>query len=283
MRQPAESAYDGFTHAKERCEVAVMAPLKIAVSIRSLRAPLREALVQAARIGARGVQLVPRGEVAPENLSDTGRRALRRFLEGLDLKVASVELPTRRGYNVAERLEERIAATKRALTLSYQLRAPIVTNGLGPLAEDPQDPGRILQAEAMREIGQFAEHVGAVFAITPGSEPPAPLRQFLESFDSAGLGVNYDPASVLLAGFDAVEGVRELGPWIRHTDARDAVPGTRSRRGQEVALGRGSLDWLEYLGALEEFDYRGWFVIQPSSADDPLAEAANAVKFLQSF
>ena len=39
-----------------------------------------------------------------------------------------------------------------------------------------------------------------------------------EAHGGAGLAVNYDPAAVILAGFDPIEGVRALGPWIGHTD-----------------------------------------------------------------
>jgi sugar phosphate isomerase/epimerase len=260
-----------------------MTKLKIGVSQKAFSLPLREALVQISRVGAGGVQIIPYGELAPENLSETGTRALRRLLESLDLKVASVAFPTRRGYNVAAQLEERIAATKRALALSYQLRAPVVTNSIGPWSEDPDDAGRILQSQALQEIGQFAEHVGAVFAITPDTHSPTQLKGLLETLASAGLGVNYDPATVILAGLDPVRGVRELGTWVRHTDARDAAAGASSESAQAIPLGRGSLDWAEYLAALEEFNYRGWFVIQRSGGDDPHGDTERAVKFLASF
>lgn len=260
-----------------------MTKRNIGVSLCLFRLPLREALIQASRIGVRGVQILPHGELAPENLSQTGRRALRRLLEGLDLKVASVAFPSRKGYNVAERLEERIAATKRALLLSYQLGGGVVTNQIGPLAEDPEDAGRALQTDSLEEIGRYAAQVGAVFAITPGAEPPARLRAFLEGLGGAGLAVNYDPAAVILAGFDPIEGVRASGPWIGHTDARDAVARASSDPTGEVSLGRGSLDWAEYLGALEEFDYHGWFMIQPIQGDDPVGYAARSVKYLESF
>lgn len=260
-----------------------MTKWKIGVSLDSFRGTFRESLTQASRMGARGVQIIPHGDLAPEKLSETGIRSLRRLLETFDLVVASVAFPTRRGYDVATQLEERIAATKRALTLSYQLKAPIVTNRIGPVSDDPEHVGRVLQSAALEKIGRHAEHVGAVFAITPGSEPPERLKSFLQNTVSAGLGVNYDPAAVILGGFDAVEGVRQLGPWLRHLDARDAAAGTSPDQARAVALGRGSLDWDGYVGALEEFDYHGWCVIQPSGGHDQEGDAARAVKFLESF
>jgi len=52
-------------------------------------------------------------------------------------------------------------------------------------------------------------------------------------------------------------------------------------RGVEVPLGRGSVDFPELIGALEEHGYRGYFTIEREEADDPEFEIGQAVKFLK--
>ena len=51
-------------------------------------------------------------------------------------------------------------------------------------------------------------------------------------------------------------------------------------RGLEVALGRGSADFPALMGALENFNYRGYFTIARDDADDPQLEIGAAVKYL---
>lgn len=258
-----------------------MAQLKIGVQVESLRQPLKKALPLAARTGARGVQIGVRGELSPERLTETGRRAFRRLLEGLGLELVALSFPTRRGYNVPDALENRIAATKRALAFSYELRAPIVTNRIGPVVEDPEDPGRRLQAEALADIAAYAQRVGTVFAVTAGLEPASRLRAFLEALSPAGIAVNFDPAAFVIGNMDPIAAARELGPWIVHTVVRDAVRIAGENRSQEVPLGQGEVDWPECLGALEEIGYRGWFTIRRDQASDPLGDVTRAVQYLE--
>ena len=80
----------------------------------------------ASRIGASAVELDARNEIHPSQLSDTGLRQLRKMLEDLNLKVASLRFQTRRGYDHPQDLDRRVEATKAAMKLAYRLGAPVV-------------------------------------------------------------------------------------------------------------------------------------------------------------
>ena len=95
-----------------------MLHLRIGIVTASLRQPLRTALQTAARLGAAAVEIDARGELRPDELSETGRRQLRKLLDDLGLKVAAVAFPTRRGYDVADDLDRRVAATKQAMQMA---------------------------------------------------------------------------------------------------------------------------------------------------------------------
>jgi sugar phosphate isomerase/epimerase len=49
----------------------------------------------------------------------------------------------------------------------------------------------------------------------------------------------------------------------------------------EVELGRGSADFPELLGSLEEYDYRGWVTVQRRSSTRTVEDAADAIAFLR--
>ncbi len=257
--------------------------LKIGLRIECLRLPTRQALRQAAELGVQGVQVNAVGELAPDNLSATGKRELRHLVNSLGLSLTALGFPTRHGFNTAEGLEGRIAAAQKVLGLSYELRAPIVTGIIGRVPEDETHPTRQLLADSMRVVGSHAERVGAVFAIETGTESCATLRRFIDALGGLGLRANLDPANLLVKGYDPILAVRELNEAIVHTHARDAVRESGGELGREATPGDGDLDWNEYLGALEEVGYRGWFVIEREQSDNPQRDVARAVEFLSKF
>jgi len=60
------------------------------------------------------------------------------------------------------------------------------------------------------------------FAIETGPEPAAVLKRLLDAADSPGVGVNLDPANlVMVTGDDPVAAARLLGPRVVHTHAKD--------------------------------------------------------------
>jgi sugar phosphate isomerase/epimerase len=52
-------------------------------------------------------------------------------------------------------------------------------------------------------------------------------------------------------------------------------------RGLEVALGRGTVDWPEIMGLLEDHNYRGYFTLEREQSNDPLGEISAGVKYLR--
>ena len=260
-----------------------MPHLKIGLRIESLRLPIRKALLKAAELGVPGVQVNAIGDLAPDNLTATGRRELLHLVNSLGLTLTALGFPTRKGYNTADGLDARIGAVQKVLTLSYELRAPIVTGAIGRIPEDETHPARQTLNEAMTEVGRHAERVGAVFAAETGTESGATLRRFIDSLGGIGLRTNLDPASLLVKGYDPVQAVRDLNETIVHTHARDAVREAGGELGREATPGDGDLDWNEYLGAFEEVSYRGWFVVEREQADNPEREIRRAVEFLRQF
>ncbi len=66
--------------------------LPIGVQIASLRMPLKQALPRIASMGANAVEIDARGEIRPRNLSQTGLRQIRKWLDDYNLKVCRCRL-----------------------------------------------------------------------------------------------------------------------------------------------------------------------------------------------
>jgi len=255
--------------------------IQIGIQLASLRLPFRKAIQTAARLGATAVEIDARRELKPNELSDTGLRQLRKMLEDLNLRVSAVTFRTRRGYNIEEELDRRIEATLQAMKLAYRLGCNVVVNQVGLIPNEVPSPGWDLLLESLSEIGKYSQREGAFLAARTGAEDPADLLRLIDALPDGSIGVDYDPGLLLINGFSAREAVEILGPHILHVHARDGVRDLAQRRGLEVPIGRGSADFPELLGVLEEHRYRGWFTVERESPQDPITEVAHAVQYLR--
>jgi sugar phosphate isomerase/epimerase len=258
-----------------------MSRLKIGLVLESVGKPFRAALETAARLGVGGVQLDAVGEFAPDNLTGTGRREVRHRMHAQQLQLTAVGCPLRHGFDVEQGLEGRIAHVKKVMGLAFDLGPRLVVIAAGTVPPDEQHPTRALLRDTLTDLSRHGDRTGVRLALVAGSEPPATLAAFLATFDTAGLGVNLDPALLIMQSHDTVQAVRDLKGWVLHTHARDARRGRLDRAAQEVALGAGDTDWTAYLGALEEIDYRGWLTIKRGPAPDAEAGLKAAVGFLR--
>jgi sugar phosphate isomerase/epimerase len=227
--------------------------------------PVRDQIYESARLGARGVVVDAIGDLAPHRLSETGRREFRHILRTVELSLIAVSLPTRRPFDTTEQLDDRLRRADAAFALAFELGTDVVLARVG--AVPPKEDAARLEvfANAVRELGVRADYRGVRLAIETGTEPGATLRSFLDSLAVPSLAASIDPSSLLQAGIDPVQTVRELASFMAHAYANDATGTTRVAAPNPRGFGfpPGALDWEEYLGALEEVAYRGFLTVWP--------------------
>jgi L-ribulose-5-phosphate 3-epimerase len=257
--------------------------LQIGVNLDPLGLPLRRALLEAERLGVRGVQVDAADALAADALSQTGRREFRHLLRSHNLELTALGCPLRHGLDVPENQEARIEHVRKVLALSFDLGPRVVVIQPGRIVEDAKDPRFLLLSEALLALGQYGDRIGATLALETGLEPGDVLARFLGRFDTGSLGVNLDPANLLVHGFDPYASARALAGKIVHSHANDARQAGASRVAQEVPLGHGDIDWMQYLGVLEEIGYRGWLTVERESGDHRLEDVAAGVAFLRRF
>jgi len=78
------------------------------------------------------------------------------------------------------------------------------------------------------------------------------------------------------------DAIRELGSYVSHVQANDAVRDLAQGRGLNVPLGRGSVDYEDLLSHLENHEYRGYLTISREGSEDPVNEIGLAVQYLKS-
>ena len=118
-----------------------------------------------------------------------------------------------------------------------------------------------------------------------GLDTGANLKAFLERIGSPALAASIDPGALLTHAIDPVATTVALSTWVVHAYATDAATGVRATK---VVNPRGSgfppgaLDWEEYLGSLEEINYRGFLTSWPQ-AGGLAVEFPRLVQRLRSF
>jgi sugar phosphate isomerase/epimerase len=227
--------------------------------------PVRDQIHEAARLGARGVVLDAVGDLAPQRLGETGRRELRHILRTVELSLIALSLPTRRPFDTTDQLDERLRRADSAFAMAYDLGTTVVLARLGAVPQQEDAARREIFSNAVRELGQRADHRGVRLAVETGAEPGEKLSSFLETLGSPTLAASIDPASLLQTGIDPVAAVRELAGWVAHAYANDAtgVSGAPAFNPRGFGYPPGALDWEEFLGALEEVGYSGFLTVWP--------------------
>jgi sugar phosphate isomerase/epimerase len=254
--------------------------MRIAVATRCLHVPLRESIRQAAGSGARALQFDVRSELTPDSLTETGRRQFLHQLSEQGLRVGSLTYPTRRSFYDEDRLEARVAATRRAMQFARQLQSSVLTVRIGPIPADAKSKTAAILRDVLSDLARFGNHVGVTLSISPSGNSPQALLDLIEEVKTGPLGIDFDPVAFLGSGHNPVAAFRTIYTAVTHLQARDAF---RDAEGQavEVPLGRGEVDWIELLPLLGEISYSGWVTVLRTSGEDPAGVVLRGVKFLQ--
>ena len=260
---------------------------RLAVAAVALSSDLRTALKRARDLGVRGVEIDARGGLDPEQVSQTGLRQIRKWLDDEGLVVSAVAFRTRGGYADADRLEGRIAATKRALELAHDLGAKVVLNHIGDVPPSPADaeaePDRQWQLliDVLSDLGVWGHRVGATLCAEAGRAGPADLVRVIGSLPEGSLCCDLVTGALLVHRHDPAEAIDILSGHIGYVHATDAVAGAFAGRGRAAVLGTGHIDLPAVFGVLEERGYRGWVGLEPADERGGAAELAEAVAALR--
>lgn len=139
--------------------------------------------------------------------------------------------------------------------------------------------------ERMALLADAAAASGVMLLMETGQETAAELQQFLEELNHPALGVNFDPANMILYGMgNPIEALPALSPWIRHIHIKDAIftkePGTW---GTEVPWGDGDVGGPAFLHALTAIGYQGTLAIERESGTDRQGDIVRAAERLREF
>lgn len=273
----------------------------IGVILESFRKPIPEAVEEAAKLGAKGLQVyATRTRLAHEDMTPAQRRDFLRMVKDHGLVFSALCGDLGKGFGNPDLNPALVEESRRILDIALEMETNIVTTHIGVVPQDSANPRYKIMQDACGELAAYADSVGAHFAIETGPEPAKTLRGFLDSLNSRGVAVNLDPANLtMVCRDDAVAAVHTLKDYIVHTHAKDGrqlhdcdpeiVYGIKPRDPScvtdesfiELPLGEGDVPFPAYLKALDEVGYRGFLTIEREVGENPAKDIATAVDFLK--
>jgi sugar phosphate isomerase/epimerase len=149
--------------------------------------------------------------------------------------------------------------------------------------EDQQALGKI--KDRTIELADEAKRKNIMLLFETGQETAEELKSFLELVDHPTVGVNFDPANMILydKGYPD-EAIQVLKPWIKHLHIKDAIrTSQKGTWGQEVPWASGEVGGNEFLRILKRSGYAGAVAVEREAGDDRMGDIKSAIESLKSF
>jgi len=269
--------------------------MKIGVMVESFRASSIDSVVEsnnpmqafamgvkkAAQIGAQGIQAYATfGALKFDEMDKAKIKEVLDIVKSNGLIFSAICGDFGHGFGNKNKNAEKVEDSKRVLDLAKELECDIVTTHIG-VVPDEENEIKDNMRTACRELAIYADSIGSAFAVETGPEPAALLGEFLDSLGAMGVRVNFDPANlVMCVADDPVKGVEILKKYVVHTHAKDGIMIGNREGWEELPLGKGGVDWDNYLLALDKIGYKGFLTIEREVGDDPETDIKLAKDFL---
>lgn len=188
------------------------------------------------------------------------------------------------GFGDPDTREERLKILEWGVSRTQELGLTAVTLHAGFIPAIG-DAGRSSFLETLGQASRIAEAKGVSLAFETGQETAQLLKQTLVDLQCRNVGVNFDPANMLLYGMgDPIKAVTILKDWIRSVHLKDAIdPPKAGVWGTEVDLGQGRVGIPRFLRALRNIGYDGPLCIEREFGNQPerFAGIKSAVEYLE--
>ena len=174
------------------------------------------------------------------------------------------EGPSTIGFVPPEYRAMRVDALKKAAEFAAACGVPSITTHAGFIPENMTDPLYKGTVEALAEIARHCLSLGIGFNFETGQETPITLLRVIKDIGTNNLGVNLDPANLLMYGkANPVDALDILGPYVRGVHAKDGeYPTEPGSLGHEKPLGQGSVNFPVLIPKLKSFGYSGALTIE---------------------
>ena len=220
------------------------------------------------------------------NISKIQWNTLKENLSFNEIQVPSLAISFGENGIIGTEAECVIESFKYITDKGLRLGANIVTAHIGKIPDDENSEYYDKMLRVCYEIGELAFKFGGFFAIETGSEKAIVLKRFLETANSKGLAVNFDPANLISdVNENPGEGLLLLKDYIVQTHIKDCkeVKSDRSTKYIEVAAGNGEVDFDIFFKVLDKIGFDGYNMIERNDYFDELDGMSQSINFAKKY
>ena len=178
------------------------------------------------------------------------------------------------GLRPDEHWQANLDAAHANADIAKALGLSLVTLHAGFLPANPNHPEHATLTDRLAKVAAAFGERGIAIALETGQETADTLLAFLAQPRLAGVGVNFDPANMILyAKGDPIEAMTKLAPHVFQLHMKEAVAtAVPGQWGTEVRAGDGEVDWPRYFEILSTLAPEVNVMIEREAGDDRIAD-----------
>ncbi|MCL4508401.1 MAG: sugar phosphate isomerase/epimerase [Chloroflexi bacterium] len=161
---------------------------------------------------------------------------------------------------------------------------PSITTHVGFLPVDPRDGDYVGTIEALKIVVEHCKGNNQEFWFETGQEAPVILLRAIQDIGLDNVGINLDPANLLLYGMaNPVDALDVFGKYVHGIHAKDGLYPTEGHRlGHEMPLGQGRVDFPRLFTRLKDLGFQGAVTIEREiSGPQQTEDIRKAIALLQ--
>ncbi len=175
-----------------------------------------------------------------------------------------VEGPTTIGLVPPASRSERTVQLQQAARIAAAIGVQSITTHLGFIPEFPGDEDYYGTMHAVKSVANVCKDEGIEFWFETGQETPVTLLRLIEDVGTGNLGINLDPANLLMYGkANPVDALDVFGQHVRGVHAKDGeYPTDGVSLGKEKPMGEGRVNFPLLVPKLKEKGFTGILAIE---------------------
>lgn len=179
---------------------------------------------------------------------------------------------------------QRINELIKGSDFAKKLGVDMIATHMGFIPETPNTREYRSLIAAIRSVANHCKENDQKLLFETGQETPVTLRRAIEDTEKDNLGINLDPANLILYGkANPVDALDVFGEYVMNIHAKDGLYPTDGKHlGREVPLGEGKVNFPAFIKKLKEIGYDSYITIEREiSGEEQIADIKKAKVYLE--
>ncbi|MDO9465021.1 MAG: TIM barrel protein [bacterium] len=184
-------------------------------------------------------------------------KEIKKLINSIDIRVDSFFLlfrgqvwdrdsgPQTMGFIPKEYRMKRLDLAKKFSDIIAEMGIKKIVSHVGFIPDDSENPLYTGFLPVMRNFTEYCKKNKQIFCFETGQELPSTLKRTIIDLDMDNIGINLDPANLILYGMaHPIDAVEIFGEYIKSMHAKDALfPNRGEGLGIEVPVGEGKVNF----------------------------------------